>query len=90
MGKKKETIKIAVVKWLDACHHHDDVNIEMINGGIVLLSAGILLRDLPDYVAIALDYSQQGDYRDVAVIPRPYIKNIKIVEVPIGEFISTV
>ena len=76
-----KTIKIAVIQWLDARKHTEATEIDQITGGLLLISAGVLVKDETDFMAIANDAGNDGYYRDVTVIPREYIKQVKIVRV---------
>jgi len=75
----KARFKIVLVQWLDARKHTDEVEIEKVTGGVLLISAGLLVKDEPNFIAIAADIGEDGYYRDVMAIPREYIKKMKVV-----------
>jgi len=74
-------MKIAYIAWLDAYHLEGRQPIEVTKeDGFIILTAGILLRNDKNSVAVSRDLYSNGDIEDPIVIPRSYIKEIKVFE----------
>lgn len=73
--------KIVYVKWLDAATHRSERSKEdaLSLAGTVVESAGVLLSHDREFVRFVLDsFPDHGTVRDVTVIPRKYITDMKI------------
>ena len=75
---KKPRRKLAFIRWFDASFQAEECTAEELNPGIVIESAGIIAAETDDSISLALDYHpDQGLWRRILHVPKPYIINIK-------------
>lgn len=66
------------VRWLDASFQASECTIDELHPGIIVESAGILAREDDDSISLALDsYPQQGIWRRTQHIPKPFILELR-------------
>ena len=76
--KRRFNQTVAFVQWVDASHQEGPCDIEQLDEGVTLESAGILVRENERVVSLALDACpDDGSWRHIVHIPRPYIKAIR-------------
>jgi hypothetical protein len=82
--RKAESRKLVFVRWLDASFQAAECTDDELNPGIIVESAGILAREDDESISLALDsYPQQGIWRRIQHIPKPFILEVRRVNVPI-------
>lgn len=73
-----KTFTLAAVKWIDACMQGDADNSMDVPNGVMMLSAGVLVRETADFISVANDwYPEQGNYRFIATIPKVNVVSIR-------------
>lgn len=78
---KKEKRQVIIIQWEDSCimgsgqFAEDDESIKLAYG----FSAGVLVKETKDFIAICLDCFDTGDekFRSVHTYPKSGIKSIK-------------
>ena len=82
MAPKRSPRRLLFVRWLDASFQASECTDDELNPDIIVESAGILAREDDDSISMALDsYAQQGIWRRIQHIPKPYIREIRRVTV---------
>jgi hypothetical protein len=82
MGKESSR-QLVFVRWLDASFQADECTDDELHPGIIVESAGILAREDDESISLALDlYPQQGIWRRIQHIPKPFILELRKVRVP--------
>ena len=76
--KKRETRRLVFVRWLDASFQESECTDDELHPGVIVESAGILAREDKESISLALDsYPQQGIWRRVQHIPKPFILELR-------------
>jgi hypothetical protein len=68
--------RIEAVRWIDA-HFTDDTDNPRSGEPIEVLSAGLLVKDTKAAVVLALEWYEDGSYRDILAIPKGMVKSRK-------------
>lgn len=78
MSKSKPKRTVMYVEWFDASYQRGEFTEDELVSRVVLLSAGILVREDKETVSIALDqYEAGGTWRYIEHIPRVNILRIR-------------
>ena len=81
-GAKDEKEYIAV-EWIDASYYDYPVSVTSELSPIMLCSVGHLVKDMEDYICVALEKSPTEEkFRYVTCIPKSLIKKIVKLNVP--------
>lgn len=84
MTRKVNSRQLAFVRWLDASFQAAECTDDELHPGIIVESAGILAREDDESISLALDsYPEQGIWRRIQHIPKPFILELRKVSVPI-------
>lgn len=79
MGRRKPAIAEAVyVRWIDSSYQRGEADLdELDDSGVVLETAGFLVRETDDTLSIALDrYHGETIYRHIVHIPRVLVRQL--------------
>lgn len=80
MAKNGRTL--VYVRWLDASIQQHECREEDLQPGMLLESAGLLVRQDRDFISLALDWCQQDrSWRHVQHIPRVCVRAVRKVRV---------
>lgn len=69
---------VAVVEWIDSSYVRSESRVTDLTGPIALLTAGYLVRETDDYVAVAHEWGPDDDtYRSITTIPTINVRSIR-------------
>ena len=79
-----KVLKVLIIKWRDCCGQDGPFMKEETPGLMTMISAGIYVRQNKEQVTICQDFWSdfEDKYRDVIVIPKNNIIEIKEVQIP--------
>jgi len=73
---------IAYVRWSDAAFQDESVRLQYFDNECILEEVGILVRETPTHISLAMDYNASDDsYRHVCHIPKKMILEMRTVKV---------
>lgn len=75
---KSPSPKLAYVKWLDACYREGEHALEDLGTGTELEYYGVLVKETPEVITLALEVPQNGRTRNPFDIVRKNILELKL------------